>query len=183
LILVLRARLEAWAAKIEKWQRERWSANVASAPGLDISMMVGAGDVRTTLAAVIERNVGLIKSVSDQARQRIGEAVFSGLNKRASARDVAADIRTAVAMGRRRSLNIASHQLTSLSSQLNAERAIQAGLEYYEWISSGKANPRPEHAARNGKRYEYGEPAGDEPGMAINCGCTSRAVLSLDSEF
>jgi uncharacterized protein with gpF-like domain len=183
LILTLRIRLEAWAARIEKWQRGRWAGAVKTATRIDISAMLGPQDMRMPVSSVIERNVGLIKSVSDQARQRIGEAVFGGLNKRAPAREVAADIRTAVAMGRRRSMLIASDQLTKLNSELARERAMEAGLSHYEWVHSGKLHPREAHKARNGQRYEYGQPAGDEPGYAINCGCNARAVLDLDSEF
>lgn len=183
LIISLRIRLEAWTARIERWQRGKWSANVKAATGLDISAMIGPADMREPIAMVIERNVGLIKSVSDQARQRIGEAVFAGLNKRAPAREVAAEIRAAVAMGRRRSMNIASHQMTNLADQLAQERRREAGLDTFEWIHSGKVHARPEHVARNGKRYTDDDPPPDMPGELPGCGCTSRAVLDLDSEF
>lgn len=183
LMVTLRLRLERWAAMVEAAHRRKWAGAVKASTGLDISALIGPRDMRQPIAMTIERNVGLIKSVSDQARQRIGEAVFSGLNKRASARDVAADIRTAVAMGRRRSLNIASHQMTNLADQLAQERRREAGLDTFEWIHSGKVHARPEHVARNGKRYTDDDPPPDMPGELPGCGCTSRAVLSLDSEF
>jgi hypothetical protein len=188
LIIILRIRLEAWAARIEKWQRGRWAGAVKTATGIDISAMIGPSDMRVPVSSVIERNVGLIKSVSDQARQRIGEAVFAGLNKRASARDVAADIRAAVAMGRRRALGIASDQLTKLNSALASERRREAGLNSWEWVSSGKLHYRPEHKARNGKRYsddpsDNAPPPAERPGELPYCGCGERAVLDLTSEF
>lgn len=183
LMIALRIRLEAWAARIEKWQRARWAGVVKASTGIDISALIGPRDMRQPIAMTIERNVGLIKSVSDQARQRIGEAVFSGLNKRAAARDVAADIRAAVAMGRRRSLNIASDQLTKLNSALASERRREAGLDTWEWVHSGKLHPREEHRARNGKRYSDEAPPADLPGEKPFCGCSERAVLDLESEF
>ncbi|WP_310533148.1 phage minor head protein [Novosphingobium sp.] len=188
LMITLRIRLEAWAARIERWQRGRWAGAVKTATGLDISDLIGPRDMREPIAMVVERNVGLIKSVSDQARQRIGEAVFAGLNKRAAARDVAADIRAAVAMGRRRSLGIASDQLTKMNSSLAAERRREAGLDTWEWVHSGKLHPREEHRARNGKRYsddpaDNAPPPEDRPGELPFCGCTERAVLDLESEF
>ena len=188
LLISLRIRLETWAARIEKWQRQRWAGAVKASTGLDISALIGPRDMREPIAMTIERNVGLIKSVSDQARQRIGEAVFAGLNKRAPARDVAADIRAAVAMGRRRSLNIASDQLTKLNSALASERRREAGIDTWEWVHSGKLHPREDHRARNGKRYsddpaDNAPPPNDRPGELPFCGCSERAVLDLESEF
>lgn len=183
LMVTLRLRLERWAARVEAAQRAKWAASVRRATGLDISMMVGPADMRLPLSTVIENNVGLVRSVSDQTRDRITSAVMRGLSEKKVPREVAKEIREAVGMGRTRSLRIASDQLSKVGAVLNTERAQQAGLEYYEWISSGKVHARPEHAARNGKRYEYGHFGSDEPGLAINCGCNGRAVLSLDGEF
>lgn len=183
LILSVRMRLEAWAAKIERWHRSKWRGAVLSATSVDLGTMLGAGPMRMTLGTAIERNVGLIKSVSDQARGRIGDAVFRGLTQRKPAREVASEIRGAVAMSRRRALNIAADQTTKLTAAMNTERMTEAGLDHYEWMSSHKVHYRPEHAARDGQRYEIGHFGDDEPGMAINCGCTARAVLSLDGEF
>lgn len=182
-MLSLRIRLERWARKVEAFQRGKWRGAVLTATGVDISTMVGPANMRVPLGTAIERNVALVSSVSQQARTRIAEALFSGLTKRSPAREVAASIREATAMSRRRALGIASNELTNLTAELNRERATEAGLEYYEWVHSGKVHPREEHRDRNGSRFKYGEPVGDEPGMAIHCGCTSRAVLSLDDEF
>lgn len=188
ILISIRVRLERWAKRVEEAQRRKWVANVRQATGLDITAMVGAGDMRAPLGTVIERNVDLVKSVSDQARSRISHAVFDGLNNRRPAREVAADIREAVDLGRRRALNIASDQLSKTAESLNEERRREAGLMTWEWVSSHKVHFRPEHAARDGKRYsddpaDNAPPPEDRPGQLPFCGCTSRAVLSLDSEF
>lgn len=183
LFFSIRLRIEQWALKVEKWQRVKWAANVKAATGVELGTIVGAGDMRAPVSTAIERNVSLVKSVSEQSRARIGDAVFRGLQQRRTAAEVAKEIRGAVDMSRRRARNIASDQLVKLSSQLNSERMREAGIDYYEWISSHKVHFRPEHAARDGKRYEIGHFGDDEPGMAIYCGCTARAVLSLDGEF
>jgi len=149
--------------------------------------------MRETLGAVIERNVGLVKSVSDEARRRIADSVFRGLQNRTPAREVAKDIREAVALERRRALRIASDQTVKVAAALNEERRRQAGIMAWEWIHSGKLHPRPEHEARDGKLYsddpadvgaEYQgrvvrKPPEDKPGQLPFCGCTSRAVLIL----
>lgn len=193
IIIATRARLERWAENIERLHRRRWAAAVKAATGLDIGMMIGPADVRTTLGAVIEQNVALVKSVSDQTRQRIAQEVFDGLRTNKAPREVAKALGEKVAMGRRRALNIASDQSNKLASALDAERRRQAGIMAWQWIHSGKLHPREDHVARNGKLYSddpadvglvdggkrVGKSPGDRPGELPFCGCSSRAVLLL----
>ena len=185
LYITVKLRIEAWAARLERVHRGKWRGAVLSATGVDISTMVGAGDMRAPIETAIERNVGLVRSVSDQTRTRIGDAVFRGFTRRAPAAEVAKEIRESVAMSRRRALNIAADQQVKLASALNDERRREAGLMAWEWLHSGKLHPREDHKARNGKRYsddpaDKAPPPADRPGELPWCGCTSRAVLSLD---
>lgn len=182
LVVTLRLRLERWAARLEAMHRAKWVSAVKTGTGLDISAMVGAGDARAPLGTVIERNVALVKSVSEQSRAKITEAVFRGLQQRRSAADVGREIREAVAMSRRRALNIASDQTTKAAAALQEERRREAGITTWEWVHSGKVHYRPEHLARNGKRYSDDDPPPDLPSELPFCGCTSRAVLSLDDD-
>lgn len=183
ILISIRLRLEAWALRTERWHRGKWSSTVKAATGVDIATMIGPKGAQTTVGAAIERNVGLVRSISEQARTRIGEAVFRGLNKRAPAADVAKEIREATGMARRRALNVAADQTVKITAQLNSERRREAGIDTWEWVSSHKVNYRPEHAARDGKRYADGDAPSDLPGELPYCGCTERAVLSLDGEF
>ncbi|UPT53038.1 minor capsid protein [Synechococcus phage Yong-M3-232] len=195
-ILAVRARIEGWARMAEAWHRMRWRRTVQAATTIDLATMIGPQEVRETLEAVISRNVGLVRSVSDQTRQRIADSVFRGLQARTPSRQVAREIAEAVGMGRRRALNIASDQNVKLSSALNEERRRQAGIDSWLWVHSSKRHPREEHVVRDGKLYsEDPEKVGTEyegklvrrppdktdwPGMAPFCGCTSRAVLILE---
>ncbi len=189
LVTTLRLRLEAWAARVERFQRGKWRSAVLSATNVDIGTLIGPADVRTTLGAAIEANVGLVKSVSDEARQRISNEVFEGLRARKPAREVAAGIREKVAMSRRRALNIASDQNTKLGEALNEERRREAGMSTWTWVSSHALHYRIVHHERDGKRYDDNategkhKPPSDRPGQLIHCKCTSRAVLTLTGEF
>lgn len=191
--VAVRLRLEAWAKRLAAWHTARWRANVLSATGVELGAMIGVGDMRMTVEAAVERNAGLVRSVSDETRRRIADSVFRGFDRRAPAREVAAELREAVAMERRRALRVASDQTVKLGAALNEERRREAGISAWAWVSSHKANPRPEHAARDGKLYsddpgDVGRQEGgrtvskspaDRPGELIYCGCTSRAVLIL----
>ena len=183
LALSIKVRLRQWAMRAEAGHRRKWIANVFAAINIDLSTMLGPEDARTSLEATIERNVSLVKSVSDEIRSRISDAVFRGLAQRKPSRELAKELSEATGMGRARSLRIASDQNSKLAATLNEERAMQVGMEFYEWVHSGKSHPRQEHKARDGNRYRYGEPAGDMPGQLPFCGCTARAVLSLDGDF
>lgn len=196
LILTIRPRLGTWGRMAEAWHRTRWQRTVQAATGLDLSALIGPEDARETLEAVIARNVGLVRSVSDDARQRIADAVFRGLQNRTPPREVAKGIAESMGIVRRRALRIAAHQNVVLSAQLNEERRRQAGIDAWIWVHSSKAHPREDHKARDGNLYSDNPdrvggtyegqrvlappPADDLPGIPPNCGCTSRSVLILD---
>lgn len=190
LYLELTPRLRDWVYRVERWFRGKWVGATLSATGVNIDTLIGPGDVQETLDAVIGRNVALIKDVGQQAQGRISDAVFRGLTARTPAREVAAEIREAVDMSRRRSLGIASHQLSALSESLADERRRQAGITRWGWVHSRKLRPRPEHVARDGKVYAETvaeadpphvlPPPEDRPGQKPGCGCRSRAIVTFD---
>lgn len=189
LLLLLTPAVKDWALRVEKWYRGKWRGAVLSATGVDLETMLGPDDVRKTLEATIEWNTSLIKDVSDQARKRIGDAVFSGLNQRQPAREVAKAIRGAVTMGRDRSVRIASDQLSKLSSSLAEERQREAGIEQVIWRHSRKKHPRADHVKRDGKRFYLDSKkavdgsetveAGDWAGQRPYCGCRTQAWIDL----
>jgi SPP1 gp7 family putative phage head morphogenesis protein len=178
-MLNLRQRLTRWARSFEAMHRQRWTAAVLSATGVNLQTLIGPETVQMTIEAVIERNVGLVADVSAQARQRIGDAVFRGFTNRAPASEVAKEVREAVAMGRRRAKGIAADQTNKLAAALDQQRRREAGIDTFAWIASGKVNYRPEHQARDGKRYTDDKPPPEMPGQLPYCGCTSRAILVL----
>jgi uncharacterized protein with gpF-like domain len=193
-ILTVRQRVEGWAKIAELWHRQRWARTVRTATTVDLATLIGPQDVRETLETLIARNVGLIRSVSDETRRRIADSVFRGLQARTPPRQVAREIAEAVGMGRKRALRIASDQNVKLSSALNEERRRQAGIDSWVWMHSRKRHPRPEHEVRDGRLYsenpervgsEYEgsivrRPPEDKPGELPYCGCTTRAVLILE---
>jgi uncharacterized protein with gpF-like domain len=189
LLLVLTPRLRDWSVRTERWHRGKWTAGVLSASGVDLTTMLGAEEVRQSVEATIAWNTALIKDVSDQARNRISAAVYAGLHARTPAREVAATIREAVAMSRRRSINIASDQLSKITSALDSERMGQAGIARFLYRHSGKLHPRSWHRARNGRTYELatGKEVGgsdviaadDAPGVPPWCGCRKQAVVTF----
>jgi len=184
--------LRRWIISAERVHRDKWAAAIKAGVGVDLDMLLSAGEVQETLSTFMARNVALVRNVSDQAQGRISDAVFRGYERRATAREVAKEIQEATGMGRDRATNIAADQNSKLSSQLDRERQAQAGLTQCKWRHSGKVHPRSWHKARDGKVYDSrtGKPVGggdpipsdDRAGMAPWCGCREQAYIALLDE-
>jgi uncharacterized protein with gpF-like domain len=189
----LKPAIERWTLFVERWHRQKWASAVLSASKVDLSTMLGPADVRATLETIIANNVALVRSVSDEARQKMAQAVYDGLRNRTPAEQVARRLKDVAGMGRARARRCASDQLRKLTSSLADERRRQAGLSEWEWLHSGKLHPREDHRARNGRVYsddpaEVGgkingktvnAPPNDRPGQLPFCGCRSRSVISI----
>jgi len=194
LLLVLTPELRRWAISVERWQRRKFIGAVLSATSVDLTTMIGPEDARQTLEQAVEWNTSLIRDVSDQARQRIGNIVFDGLRNRKPATEVAKGLREAVDMSRRRSVNIAADQMQKLTGSLADERRRAAGITAWEWVHSRKAHPRARHVERSGNYYsdnpaDVGKvlngktllaPPEDRPSQLPWCGCRSKSVISFD---
>jgi SPP1 gp7 family putative phage head morphogenesis protein len=180
LVAELTPSIQNWAVRVERWHRDKWTNNVASPTGVDLSFVLGPEDMRETLAAVVARNVGLVRSVNDETRARIADIVFRGFTARRNAVDVGRELSDALDMSRRRANNIAKDQTVKLARTLDQERRRQAGITTWIWRHSGKVHFRPEHKERDGNVYSDNDPPEDMPGELPNCGCTSEAVLVLD---
>ena len=182
LLAALTPRLRAWAVRLERWHRLKWTRLLMTPTRVDLSTMLGPDDVRETLEAVLGRNVSLIRSVSDEARTRIADIVFRGFQKRTQSRQIARELSAALGMSRRRALGIASDQTVKLSAALDTERMLQVGVERWKWRHSGKKHFRPEHKARDGRIYTFKRPPADMPGELPYCGCKKQALLTFGDD-
>lgn len=183
LITEITPALRRWTLSAERWHRGKWAAAVKAGTGVDLSAVLTVMGTEDTLAAFINRNVALVRNVSEQAQGRISDAVWRGWDARTPVREVAKEIREAADLGRKRALRIAADQNNKLSAALDMERQAEAGLTEYRWRHSGKRHPREEHKARDGQVYKLGQPAGDQPGMAPFCGCRAQAYVRIMDEI
>jgi SPP1 gp7 family putative phage head morphogenesis protein len=184
IVAVLAIEIEAWERRLTDWHEGQFAAHVMSATGIDVSALLSTDEIRDTLRAVLAENIGLIRSVSDHARERIEGIIWRAYLARTPRRKVARQITHAVELGRDRALRIAVDQTTKLAGKLDELRQTEAGIESFEWRHSGKVHYRPEHKARDGLIYKWSSPIArsDPPGFAPFCGCKALPVLELESE-
>lgn len=185
LVTTITPSLRRWATRIESWHRTRWTSAVLAGTGVDLSTVLSASGTEETVGIFINRNVALVKNISDQAQARISDAVFRGYQQRLPAREVAKELRDAAGFARARAIRVASDQTSKLSAALDRERQAEAGLESFKWRHSMKLHPRQRHKERDGKVYKLNDPTlqGDMPGDAPFCGCRAQAWIPLVEEI
>jgi hypothetical protein len=201
LLLSIGPRIRQWAVRIERWHRQRWTQSIYSATNVDLRTIMTGTAVQESLDAFIARNVALAKDIPAEAQRRIADAVYRGYQARLPAREVAAEIRKAHDMGKKRALRVAGDQNSKLSAALDKERQLEAGIRYGQYRHSGKKHPRVWHQARNGKIYNLrtrqevdpktlkpkagGDriPAEDWPGYPPFCGCRMGSWLPIMAEL
>lgn len=183
-IAALGITVEAWERRMAEWHGNQFAAYVKQATGIDVSLLISSQEIEDALRATLAENLRLIRSVSDEARDRIGGSIWRGFLARTPRRNVAREINEALGLGRARSVRIAVDQSTKLSAALDHERQTEAGFAKFRWRHSGKKHFRPEHKARDGKIYAWTSNVAktDPPGHKPFCGCKAQAVLDLGDD-
>ncbi len=179
LIVALTPRVRRWADLLAGWHSRKWAANVQAATGVSIAAFLAVAPIADDLATALNWNVGLIRNVSDQTRDRIANIVWSGWRARTPRNEIARQMNEAVGLGRDRARRIAIDQTTKLSGDLDRSRMLEAGIDTWIWRHSEKKYPRLAHVARNGNRYTWQNAPADIPGELPFCGCKAQAVLDL----
>lgn len=180
LILDLTPAMQQWAIGLELWHRGKWARTVLAGTDVDISTLIGPTDSLESIETFMARQTALIRDISDQARARIADIVYRGLQNRIPSRDVGKQISEALSMARRRANRIAADQATKLAAALDRQRQREAGLDHWKWKHSGKLHFRPEHKRRDGNIYTDETAPEDEPGELPFCGCVRQGVLIID---
>lgn len=181
-IFDFRAFFLEWAQALQLWHVDRLASQLTYATNVDLRTQLGGA--QGTIEDALARNTALVRNVSDEARGRISDIVFRGLQQRTPIRDVAKEIEKALSLGRARSLRIASDQTVKLSASLDQLRQIELGFDSFVWRHSNKVHYRPEHLARDGKIFSWTSDVArdDPPGYAPFCGCKAMAHMDMSEE-
>lgn len=177
-----RAFFQEWASALALWHVDRFASQLTYATNLDLRTFLGPVDL--TVEDYLERNVALIRDISDQARGRIADIVFRGVSNRTPTRDVAKEIANATGLARKRALRVAIDQTVKLSAALDRQRQFELGFQKFTWYHSQKQHFRPEHKERDQKVFSWDSQVAkdDPPGYKPFCGCRAAGYLDMDEE-
>ena len=139
--------------------------------------------VRDAFNASLEENVGLIRSIPEKYLQQVEGTVMRSYSAGRDLETMVKELKQLYPAASHRAELIARDQSNKANAVVNRARQMELGITEAIWMHShaGK-NPRPDHVAANGKRYNIAEGckiSGEfiQPGEEINCRCTSRAIL------
>lgn len=171
-----------WASDLSEWHINKMLGAIFSQLNVNLAPFASAINDPAVIEAALARNVALVRSVSDDTRAKIADAIFRGQQAGTSTPDVTREISEILGKSRDRAKRIATDQTAKLGATLDQQRQEALGFTEFEWQHSGKVHYRPEHLARDGKVYSWRENDldGDLPGVAPFCGCKAKAHLDLN---
>jgi SPP1 gp7 family putative phage head morphogenesis protein len=172
--------IEAWMRRAINWHDQRWAEAVRAGTGVDVFPFINQAASLPKVKAFQQRISSLIRDINATARKDIEETVWRGLTEQTPRKEMGKEIAERLGIQRRRANRIAIDQAQKLSGKLTEIRMNEAGLTQYEWRHSGKVHYRPEHKARNGKKYALGYPRGDTPGLKPFCGCIQLPIIDVE---
>lgn len=200
--LLLLIRWRSFFGRVESWHRSKWLASVASATGVDATFMTmppnglatqpvmnrrakrAAGlapalsPIDKAVADAVASNTALIRSVSNDTRARINNAVISGIRRGASKDEVARQINKGLVMSRERAKRIASNEMDNAVKAMTMARMEEAGVQWGEWEHNTPVErARISHLQRDKKVFRIGAPIWQELYLPF-CRCQMRPRLA-----
>lgn len=143
--------------------------------------------MRDVVAAAVQENVSLIKSIQEQYHRQVQGLVMRSVQTGRDLEGLTKDLRQRYPITKRRAALISLDQNNKVTAVFTRVRQLEAGIGEAIWMHShaGK-EPRPTHLKNDGNRYRIQDGWFDPdpkvrrriwPGELINCRCTSRAVV------
>lgn len=140
---------------------------------------------RKAMRAAVGENVGLIKSIPTEYLAQVSKYTWSAIEGGFDLKTLTDNLDHAYHIGRNRCKLIARDQSNKAHAVMEQARRKELGIKKAIWRHSSAAKePRQSHVAANGKMFDvdkgmYLDGEWLLPGQAINCGCTSRAVIEF----
>lgn len=135
------------------------------------------------LAAVVNENVALIKSIAQQHLTQVEGYVMRAVQAGSDLGTLTKELEKGYGITRRRARTIARSQNFLANSTMVKVRQTELGITKARWLhSAGGKVPRPEHVAFSGKLYDVNKGAFLEgkwtwPGREPNCRCVSISII------
>lgn len=178
LVQALIVELNEWVQKSGDWVRKMWIGRVKYEFGVDLELMATNQASAEMVRAAAEWAAALIQDLNDSTRNRLVGALAQSVSSGLEPDQISQIIKQVIDASESRAQLIARDQTQKIFSKLNEAQQIEAGIEEYVWNHSFQPNPRRHHVERQGNVYRWDSPPRDgHPGTAINCRCTTSAVV------
>lgn len=168
----MRGRVQTIALRVAETQKRDLSRQLRASVGVDVP--IGDAKLGPRIEAFTKENVALIRSIPEEALGQVERLVTRGLAQGARWEDMAADIADRLDVAESRAALIARDQVGKFYGVVNQARQQDLGITTYVWRTANDERVRDEHAAREGKSFDWKDPPEDgHPGISINCRCTA----------
>ena len=162
-------------------QQENIFRNVFSATPKEISKE----DYEKIRQIWANQNIELIHSINrrtlESIRYALSENIIRAVDRKILVEELTESIMHMAEVNEKRAALIACDQVGKLNSQLTQLEQLQQGVNSYIWQTMMDSRVRPAHAARQGKRFAWGDPPSDgHPGWAIRCRCSASPCYDTD---
>lgn len=154
-----------------------------------IDVLQDSPEIRATMEAAAIQNANLIKSIPERYLNNVANSVLTNMRTGLLPREVAKQIEDEYGVTQRRARFIARDQTAKINGELTKQRQIDAGYEYFRWLSSDDERVRASHREIAEADVGYGKgiyrwddlPTNErgeriQPGSDFQCRCSSRPV-------
>ncbi len=186
----LRARLKKLAARGQAMSVREWKRTLKKTLGVDVTEDYFRGGY---FAEMIERwvdeNVGLIKTIPSDTLAEMQNIIRRGYRNGVHSEDLIEEITSTYNVSKRHARFIARDQTAKLNADISEQQQRDAGVEKYEWSTSGDSRVRESHEKLDGKTFSWDDPpVVDEktgrrchPGQDYQCRCVALAVFDIET--
>ncbi len=174
--------LGAWFAQKTKSYADGTLTAILKEAGFSVDFKM-TGTMRDAYHAVINEQVGLIKSIAPQYLLEVQGMVMRSVQTGRDLSHISEELAKRYGITKRRAALISRDQNNKATSVVSRVRQQELGITHAIWRHSHAGEtPRPSHLAADGKIYEiakgmYIEGEWILPGEKINCRCTSKPIV------
>lgn len=176
---------------VSKDSKRRLIDSLGAMAGVSISVPDMPASLQDIVKASITENVGLVRSVGNQFRERVEGAVMRSISQGGGGtHDVFKYLTKVEGMATKRAKLIATDQNRKATTAFNTERMKSTNIRKWEWVhSGGGAEPRALHKKLNRQVFSFDDPppiiderTGERgyPGQLIHCRCIMRPVFDFE---
>lgn len=131
--------------------------------------------IERELADFTRENVRLIKSIGEQAADRLDREITDAIKSGSSTKNLKKILRDNYGYATKRAAVIARDQIGKYQGQITRIRHEEAGIHEYIWRTMRDSRVRDKHRYLEGEQREYAQ--SPIPGQEIQCRCLAEPVF------